>query len=118
MNSRDINQNMGDPQQQQQQKDDYEQAELYEYSNERKSTSQRLGNVFNSTFMQQPSDVLRKAPNLFDSMPANVNRTLFFAKLFYFWYFAAFGSLFPLMSIYFKQMGMGPSYCGILMGFR
>ena len=48
----------------------------------------------------------------------HLNRTLLYAKLFYFWYFAAFGSLFPLLSIYFKQMGMGPSYCGVLMGFR
>jgi hypothetical protein len=26
--------------------------------------------------------------------------------LFYFFFFAAFGSLFPLISVYFKQLGM------------
>jgi hypothetical protein len=91
MDSRDLN----DP--------STDQTELYEYKNEQNS---RIGNFF------------RRTSHLLDSLPSNVNRTLLFAKLFYFWYFAAFGSLFPLMSIYFKQMGMGPSYCGILMGFR
>ncbi len=80
-----------------------EQTELYEYKTSQKS---RTGYFF------------RRTSELLDSLPSNINRTLLFAKLFYFWYFAAFGSLFPLMSIYFKQMGMGPSYCGILMGFR
>jgi hypothetical protein len=115
MDSRGIYQNMSDPRGQQQEND---QTELYEYNNEQNSSTARIGNFFGSTLLQKPPEVLRRAPNLLDSLPSNVNRTLLFAKLFYFWYFAAFGSLFPLMSIYFKQMGMGPSYCGILMGFR
>lgn len=97
---------------------DHDQTELYEYDNQRSSTKARIANLFGSNFFQSPPKLLRRAPNLIDSLPSNVNRTLFYAKLFYFWYFAAFGSLFPLLSIYFKQMGMGPSYCGILMGFR
>ena len=115
MDSRDVYQNMNDPYRQQQEQD---QTELYEYENKRDSAAARIGNLFGTTLLQKPPDVFRRAPNLLDSLPSNVNRTLLFAKLFYFWYFAAFGSLFPLMSIYFKQMGMGPSYCGILMGFR
>lgn len=114
METRGIYQNMIDPYRQQQ---DYDQTELYEYDNERNSTTARIKNLFGSA-LQKPPKIFQRAPNLIDSLPANVNRTLFFAKLFYFWYFAAFGSLFPLLSIYFKQMGMGPSYCGILMGFR
>jgi hypothetical protein len=106
---------MRDPYRQQQ---DHDQTELYEYDNERSSATSRLGNLFGSSILQRPPKILRNAPNLIDSLPANVNRTLLYAKIFYFWYFAAFGSLFPLLSIYFKQMGMGPSYCGILMGFR
>ncbi|XP_039954018.1 major facilitator superfamily domain-containing protein 6 [Bactrocera tryoni] len=39
-------------------------------------------------------------------------------KAFYFFFFAAFGSLFPLMGVYFKQMGMNPGQCGILIGMR
>ncbi|CAF3330108.1 unnamed protein product [Rotaria socialis] len=105
MDSGGFYQNMQDSyhhpqQQQQQQQQEYDQTELFEYNND------------------QTPEVLRHAPNLLESLKSNINRTLLFAKLFYFWYFAAFGSLFPLMSIYFKQMGMGPSYCGILMGFR
>ncbi|CAF1666387.1 unnamed protein product, partial [Adineta ricciae] len=115
MDSRDLYQNMADPYRQQQ---NQEQTELYEYEGGPKSTKSRLGNLLDSSFIPKSSEALRRAPDLLDSLPANVNRTLLFAKLFYFWYFAAFGSLFPLMSIYFKQMGMGPSYCGILMGFR
>lgn len=112
MESRAFYQNTNDPYRQQQ---DCDQTELYEYDNERSSTVTRLRQLFGSNF---PPKFLRQTPNIIDSLPANVNRTLFYAKLFYFWYFAAFGSLFPLLSIYFKQMGMGPSYCGILMGFR
>lgn len=91
-----------------------DQTELYEYENQSNSTTNRLGN----NILQKSSEGIQRASNLLDTLPSNVNRTLLYAKLFYFWYFAAFGSLFPLMSIYFKQMGMGPSYCGILMGFR
>ncbi|CAF1424816.1 unnamed protein product [Rotaria sordida] len=115
MDSRGLYQNTNDSYHQQQ---EYDQTELYEYNNEQNSSRIRLGNLFGSTLLQKPPDVFRRTPNLLDSLPTNINRTLLFAKLFYFWYFAAFGSLFPLMSIYFKQMGMGPSYCGILMGFR
>ncbi|CAF1111544.1 unnamed protein product [Rotaria sp. Silwood1] len=115
MDSRGLYQNTNDSYRQQQ---DYDQTELYEYNNEQNSSRIRLGNLFGSTLLQKPPEVFRRTPNLLDLLPTNINRTLLFAKLFYFWYFAAFGSLFPLMSIYFKQMGMGPSYCGILMGFR
>lgn len=115
MDSRNLYQNERDSYHQEQK---YDQTELYEYSNERNSSSSRLGNLFGSKLLERPSEAFRNAPNFLDALPSNINRTLLFAKLFYFWYFAAFGSLFPLMSIYFKQMGMGPSYCGILMGFR
>ncbi|CAF2326711.1 unnamed protein product [Rotaria sp. Silwood2] len=115
MESRGIYQNMNDFYRQQY---DNDQTELYEYDNERNSTVARIRNLFGPTLLQKPPRILRRAPNLIDSLPSNVDRTLLYAKIFYFWYFAAFGSLFPLLSIYFKQMGMGPSYCGILMGFR
>jgi len=47
-----------------------------------------------------------------------VSQGLFVAKLFYFFFFAAFGSLFPLMAIYFKQLGMDTAQCGFLIGIR
>lgn len=44
------------------------------------------------------------------------SRELTVSKLFYLCFFAAFGSLFPLLGVYFKQMGMNALQCGILMG--
>ncbi|CAF3834765.1 unnamed protein product [Rotaria magnacalcarata] len=115
MASRDAYQNTNDPYRQH---EDHDQTELYEYDNEKRSSAARLRSLFGPNLLQKPPRILRDAPNLLNLLPASVDRTLLYAKLFYFWYFAAFGSLFPLLSIYFKQMGMGPSYCGILMGFR
>ena len=40
------------------------------------------------------------------------------AKLFYFFFFSAFGSLFPLMGVYFKQLGMDAAQAGFLSGIR
>ena len=40
------------------------------------------------------------------------------AKLFYFFFFSAFGSLFPLIGVYFKQLGMDPAQAGFLSGVR
>ena len=44
------------------------------------------------------------------------SRELLVSKLFYLFFFAAFGSLFPLLGVYFKQLGMNALQCGILMG--
>jgi len=48
----------------------------------------------------------------------NVNYDLLVSKTFYFFFFAAFGSLFPLIGVYFKQLGMNPAQAGMLIGFR
>lgn len=37
------------------------------------------------------------------------NQELRVPKAFYFFFYAAFGSLFPLLAVYFKQMGMNAS---------
>ncbi|KAI2806839.1 Major facilitator super domain-containing protein 6 [Blomia tropicalis] len=47
-----------------------------------------------------------------------INPDLFVSKLFYFFFYSAFGSLFPLMAVYFKQLGMNPIQAGILIGIR
>ena len=57
----------------------------------------------------------------FLKLPTNVgdlNYYLLISKTFYFFFFAAFGSLFPLIAVYFKQIGMNPSQSGALIGFR
>lgn len=46
------------------------------------------------------------------------NKVLRVPKAFYFFFFAAFGSLFPLMAVYFKQLGMNPVQTGFLIGIR
>lgn len=53
-----------------------------------------------------------------DSMLTSLNQDLLIAKTFYFFFFSAFGSLFPLMAVYFKQMGMNPTMSGFLIGVR
>lgn len=63
-----------------------------------------------------------EAPNakrdVLDLFLTHVNKTLLVFKLYYFFYFAAFGSLFPLISVYFKQLGLSATQCGILVGSR
>lgn len=46
------------------------------------------------------------------------NRDLLMSKGFYFFFYAAFGSLFPLTGVYFKQMGMNSVQVGLLTGIR
>lgn len=48
----------------------------------------------------------------------SVDQELLTVKTFYFFFYSAFGSLFPLMGVYFKQMGMNPLQCGLLVGTR
>ncbi|KAL7289081.1 hypothetical protein TKK_0017032 [Trichogramma kaykai] len=47
-----------------------------------------------------------------------VDQELLTVKTFYFFFYSAFGSLFPLMGVYFKQMGMNAGQCGLLIGIR
>jgi MFS family permease len=47
-----------------------------------------------------------------------LNKNLLVSKLFYFCYWGAVGSFFPLLGVYFKQLGMNPSLSGILVGCR
>lgn len=61
---------------------------------------------------------IRGRSDFLDMFCNNVNQELLIAKTFYFFFFSAFGSLFPLMAVYFKQMGMNPFQTGILIGIR
>lgn len=54
----------------------------------------------------------------FDAILKYVNRELLVSKVFYFFFYSAFGSLFPLMGVYFKQLGMNPAQVGIITGVR
>lgn len=47
-----------------------------------------------------------------------VNNDLLISKVFYFFFYAAYGSLYPLLPVYYKQLGMSPSQSGLLVGIR
>ena len=47
-----------------------------------------------------------------------INCKLLISKLFYFCFWSAYGSFFPLLGVYYKQIGMNPSQSGILVGCR
>ncbi|XP_045613661.1 major facilitator superfamily domain-containing protein 6 [Procambarus clarkii] len=73
------------------------------------------------TAYPEPKDAthkIRGRSDILDMFCNNVNQELLIAKTFYFFFFSAFGCLFPLMAIYFKQMGMNPLQTGILIGIR
>ncbi|ELT88520.1 hypothetical protein CAPTEDRAFT_180902 [Capitella teleta] len=85
------------------------------------SALNRQGSTASSTASAPP---LRKPFNVFgpkgylESKFSNLNYDLLISKTFYFFFFAAFGSLFPLIAVYFKQLGMNPVQTGVLIGFR
>lgn len=58
------------------------------------------------------------AADIQEMFSGDVNQTLAVPKAFYFFFFAAFGSVFPLMGIYFKQMAMSPIQVGFLLGLK
>nr|XP_006818395.1 PREDICTED: major facilitator superfamily domain-containing protein 6-like [Saccoglossus kowalevskii] len=47
-----------------------------------------------------------------------INPILLTSKLFYFFFFGGIGALFPYLTIYFKQLGLGPLRIGLLSGVR
>lgn len=47
-----------------------------------------------------------------------VNRCLLVSKIFYLFFYAAYGSLHPLLALYYKQLGMNPTQSGLLVGIR
>jgi len=49
---------------------------------------------------------------------SNVNRKLLVSKVFYYFFWSAYGSFFPLLGVYYKQIGMNPTQSGILVGCR
>lgn len=47
-----------------------------------------------------------------------INRQLLVSKVFYFFFYSAYGSLHPLLALYYKQLGMNPTQSGLLVGIR
>ena len=49
---------------------------------------------------------IRGKSDVIEYLFGSVDQELLTVKTFYFFFYSAFGSLFPLMGVYFKQMGM------------
>ncbi|KAI5625781.1 major facilitator superfamily domain-containing protein 6-A isoform X2, partial [Silurus asotus] len=47
-----------------------------------------------------------------------INRYLLVSKVFYFFFYAAYGSLHPLLAVFYKQLGMNPFQSGLVVGIR
>ncbi|XP_077452499.1 major facilitator superfamily domain-containing protein 6-A isoform X1 [Stigmatopora argus] len=52
------------------------------------------------------------------AMLLRINTHLLISKIFYFFFYAAYGSLHPLLAVYYKQLGMSASRSGLLVGIR
>lgn len=96
-----------------------------------------LAEPFNSVSMVQQAGVLAPSPapssdtppeQLAASQPTSmdccermclrINSHLLISKVFYFFFYAAYGSLHPLLAVYYKQLGMSASRSGLLVGIR
>ncbi|XP_037617363.1 major facilitator superfamily domain-containing protein 6-A-like isoform X1 [Sebastes umbrosus] len=94
-----------------------------------------LAEPFNTLSMEGPADgsatppssdtpseqSVASRPNSIDCcerMCLQINSQLLISKLFYFFFYAAYGSLHPLLAVYYKQLGMSASRSGLLVGIR
>ncbi|KAB5526215.1 hypothetical protein PHYPO_G00149120 [Pangasianodon hypophthalmus] len=53
-----------------------------------------------------------------ERMFLRINRYLLVSKVFYFFFYAAYGSLHPLLGVFYKQLGMNPFQSGLVVGIR
>ncbi|KAM8872101.1 major facilitator superfamily domain-containing protein 6-like isoform 1-T1 [Synchiropus picturatus] len=63
---------------------------------------------------QQPPDNI----DCWERLCLRINTHLLISKFFYFFFYAAYGSLHPLFAVYYKQLGMSASRSGLLVGIR
>ncbi len=86
-----------------------------------------LGQVANTTPSGQtappaPSDTLPSQPSqnmdCTERCCVRIDKHLLISKIFYFFFYSAYGSLHPLLAVYYKQLGMTPSQSGLLVGIR
>ncbi|XP_062845793.1 major facilitator superfamily domain-containing protein 6-A [Trichomycterus rosablanca] len=66
----------------------------------------------------QQNPVSSHEPGCCERSCLRVNHHLLVSKVFYFFFYAAYGSLHPLLAVYYKQLGMNPSQSGLLVGIR
>jgi hypothetical protein len=90
--------------------------DLYEFDDSNRSGNGVTGRV--KSMIGGENNAPQYKRDVFDSLCSSINQTLIIPKAFYFFFYAAFGSLFPLLAIYFKQMAFSPFQVGLLFGFR
>ncbi|XP_054653082.1 major facilitator superfamily domain-containing protein 6-A isoform X2 [Dunckerocampus dactyliophorus] len=95
-------------------------------------TDDEVAEAFNTLSLQQrtvsttppaasPQPPVTSPPdslNCCERMCLRVNTHLLISKVFYFFFYAAYGSLHPLLAVYYKQLGMSASRSGLLVGIR
>ncbi|KAM9327496.1 major facilitator superfamily domain-containing protein 6-like [Pholidichthys leucotaenia] len=67
---------------------------------------------------EQPPAPQPDSMNCCERMLLHINTHLLISKVFYFFFYAAYGSLHPLLAVYYKQLGMSASRSGLLVGIR
>ncbi|XP_023130082.2 major facilitator superfamily domain-containing protein 6-A isoform X1 [Amphiprion ocellaris] len=88
-----------------------------------------LAEPFNTLSMARQDDVSEAPPHqtaasqpdsidCCERMCLRINSHLLVSKVFYFFFYAAYGSLHPLLPVYYKQLGMSASRSGLLVGIR
>lgn len=81
-----------------------------------------LGQVANTTPSSQtaPSETLQPSQSMdcTERCCVRIDNHLLISKVFYFFFYSAYGSLHPLLAVYYKQLGMTPSQSGLLVGIR
>lgn len=83
-----------------------------------------MGQVASTTPSGQtaPSETLpsqsSQSMNCMERCCARIDNRLLISKVFYFFFYSAYGSLHPLLAVYYKQLGMTPTQSGLLVGIR
>ncbi|KAK1876709.1 Major facilitator superfamily domain containing protein 6 [Dissostichus eleginoides] len=72
------------------------------------------------TSVSQPEQQLASSDSIdcCERMCLRINMHLLISKVFYFFFYAAYGSLHPLLALYYKQLGISASRSGLLVGIR
>ncbi|KAI5629810.1 major facilitator superfamily domain-containing protein 6-B [Silurus asotus] len=71
-----------------------------------------------STSTESPAPLSSSSPDCLERVCLKIDERLLISKIFYFFFYAAYGSLHPLLAVYYKQLGMTPSQSGLLVGIR
>ncbi|KAB5577412.1 hypothetical protein PHYPO_G00209650 [Pangasianodon hypophthalmus] len=71
-----------------------------------------------STSVDSPPPPSSSSTDCLERICLRIDERLLISKIFYFFFYAAYGSLHPLLAVYYKQLGMTPSQGGLLVGIR